>query len=269
MHNFEATNRNLGYRGRYFNDVWDEEALSKKRKQLEVVGDWRALFNDYSESHDGHYRDWSIRITPTLRHRLRVEKQQVHTKILAPPVPSNLQHPASWGFRSRISPRKEAIDKQIFEKIHPACYSSTIVEPPAKQTNIISLIGEEDKDELQYQWREASAQLTRLEIENYLSLLKIESYADISSSMNELRKKRRKLNSIFNQAFEVSRPRLCGHETSVNKDTRKSLQIPHADFVISIQRGDVIEVSFGSKWTIVEVLKLRFDGQLLRHIKVL
>ena len=52
----------LGKRGRRYTDIWNEEDFIYKSKQeniFKVVTDWSELINNYSDTYDGTYADWS------------------------------------------------------------------------------------------------------------------------------------------------------------------------------------------------------------------
>ena len=63
----------LGRRGRHYSEVWQEEdylePLSASTQKFQPLSDWGQLLRNYSDNHDGYYRDWLLQ---TYRGKLEV-----------------------------------------------------------------------------------------------------------------------------------------------------------------------------------------------------
>lgn len=200
----------LGKRGRFYLDVWDEEDFVMNMKQetpIQVIDDWSSLFHSYSEYHDGYYREYMNFLTPNYKKICKVTKkdnQSSTMKIIEPPVPVALQHPASWGIGNRIDPKK-LIDSNQFQKYHPAAYSTTIVLSPCVQANIIPKFENEyDIDELTIKWKDTINELQELEIKNYERLIRLEKYSEISIQLESIRAKHCKLQQVLCTSYQAN-----------------------------------------------------------------
>jgi hypothetical protein len=106
MTNVAGPGKILGKRGRFYIDMWDEDDWIFRYKQgADPLEKWSDMFHNYSENHDGAYREWAVQNTDPVRISKTSwgdDGEVVQTAdILAPPVPVSLQHPASWGLHAR------------------------------------------------------------------------------------------------------------------------------------------------------------------------
>lgn len=171
-------------RGRCYVDVWGEESFYDNfavgnpfLEKLNPLLSWNDLFHNYSENHDGPYREWLVANLRVLRKKrphdfglqtVKQKRMKSHNisvdTILAPPVPVSCQHPASWGVGARQGIQSESnspttapngkqngksskvsasIPKDTFQFVHPASYSSSSMHYfaanlSAPSTNVIS-----------------------------------------------------------------------------------------------------------------------------------
>ena len=108
---------------RYYLDVWEESAyLNKLGKQtkLQPLSDWNDLFHQYDDSVDGNYREWLITRLDSKKEQLlkcpkkkrkidpifvpydltlSAENKEDLMKVVPPPVPVSMIHPAAWSVR--------------------------------------------------------------------------------------------------------------------------------------------------------------------------
>ena len=117
----------LGKRNRLYLDVWKEQDYierSKQRHRFEPLSRWTDLLKNYSDNHDGYYRTWMLgQIRPRNRYADPFRKSsqaKEGVKVISPPVPAAVHHPAAWGLHSRTSPSSS---KSRFEKVHPAAFT--------------------------------------------------------------------------------------------------------------------------------------------------
>lgn len=220
----------LGKRGRFYGDIWDEESFLIKSNQINIIDpldDWSSMFEHYSESHDGNYRDWHVFSTPSYKSKKNKNNtsatEDQFVPIIPPPVPVCLQHPASWGIRSRTicsdnsSSHSNSINlSELFQKIHPACYSNTVVDPPTKQANIDSISSEEDCDGIYKVWEETVQVLKLLETKNYVALTNLTKYSTIYSKFYTLKRERQRLQNILNQMYQANEPKTSSRLTYLN-----------------------------------------------------
>jgi hypothetical protein len=222
-----CTDFSLGRRGIRYSDVWDEEDFIQKTNRahaLTAVDDWSSILHSYSDTHDGPYRDWSIRCTAALAaaskkdtalsssrwsrvsvpaNGLAKDKRDGGLCILAPPVPVSLVHPSCWGLTARqvaqrtyASVRERAqqpgvkdvsgstLTPGIFELIHPASLSSSIVELPGTAALREGLT---DIDDLTILAEALSREVSAVEASNYLRLQSLSRAVKISHQLSGVR----------------------------------------------------------------------------------
>jgi hypothetical protein len=220
----------LGRRGIRYSDVWDEEDFIQRKNRaqtLTAVDDWSSLLHSYSDTHDGPYRDWSIRSTAALvaaskkdtvlsssrGSRVLVPPNGIGKDyrdgglcMLAPPVPVSLIHPSCWGLTARkvaqnthASAQERAqqsgvtVDSRstltpgIFELIHPASLSSSIVELPGAAA---LREGMTDIDDLTILAEALSREVSAVEASNYLRLQSISRAVRISHQLSAVRQRK-------------------------------------------------------------------------------
>ena len=142
---------------------------SNQESKLSALYDWSTLVRSYSDTHDGMYRDWNIqhlrKLSCAVKKDMKTMKKSAQNykiypdietiskmnsegfDIRAPPVPVSMIHPACWSISARkIS--QETCDNvisnnlgtdsdinvgnfhKVFNIIHPASLSNTVVEVP-------------------------------------------------------------------------------------------------------------------------------------------
>ena len=107
----------------------------------------RTLSNSSTENYNNHHN-----------HSYNYQNHnQILSRIIPPPVPVSIHHPACWGIKARITSYEDIIlrgnkklsltfdinninNKNLFSFIHPASYSSTIVIPVHKKSSTSSSV---------------------------------------------------------------------------------------------------------------------------------
>jgi hypothetical protein len=218
----------LGRRGIRYTDVWDEEDFIRKTNgahTLTAMDDWSTLLQSYSDTHDGSYRDWSIRNTTALAEaskkdtvlsssrwsRVAVPPNAIGNdsgdgglSILAPPVPVSLIHPSCWSMTARnvaqnsyasvLERAKQSevatasgLTPGIFELIHPAALSSSIVELPGAAALREGLT---DIDDLTILADALLREVSAVEASNYLRLQSLSRATSISRQLSGVRQRK-------------------------------------------------------------------------------
>lgn len=160
----QEINVSLGKRGRYFLDIWEEEDFllrNKPKAKLRSLRSWDDLFHaGYSDNHDGCYRDWLLAQQQETKSRLMGakggrKKRQCDPifwsavvaafdntglkRIVPPPVPVAIHHPAGWGIRPATSPAGAHGDDRgmgDWTVIHPASVRSAQPWRPQHQYQV-------------------------------------------------------------------------------------------------------------------------------------
>jgi hypothetical protein len=192
----------LGKRGRAYVDTWDEERYLRKEgydeNGIQVLDDWDELFRDYSDSHDGVYREWQLSETPAWKKRLKEIKRDVSIAFIPPPVAVSIHHPACWGIGNRIDTGSCSLNTSI---MHPAAYSTTIVHPPAKQAQVSRK--KEEYDEIARDWNVCQEELIATEAKNYASLCQLHHYAGIAAKLATIRSRRQRTHELIDEIYAV------------------------------------------------------------------
>jgi hypothetical protein len=192
----------LGRRGRDYDDVWREEDFIEKSglgaRGLRPLRDWSELLNNYSDSHDGYYREWAI-VAASEASTGRIGKP---TMILVPPpVPVHQQHPGSWGIGAR-----QSLKQLNVALIHPASCSRTVVQPPGVSSNILS----RDLDDLDLDYERLKFSLVRQEMLNAVRLDHLSRLAKSDVALQPIKDKILKLEqdlvSVNNAIVNSQRP---------------------------------------------------------------
>lgn len=198
----------LGKRQRFYLDQWVEEDYLEKSKQTHLftpMRHWGDLLNNYSDNHDGFYREWmQARIQPQKHHddpAKRARNNQKPVVVLPPPAPSSVHHPAAWGLNSRVTLTPTKNRTTLFEKVHPACTSATIVPPPGH------FVSEDvdDIDSLNIEHEFLRQQLQSQETKNFLALKEVKDVALRAKGLSGLEEKRESLQKSIYSLFKVSK----------------------------------------------------------------
>ncbi len=137
---------------------------------------------------------------------------------IVPPVPSALQHPASWGIGARVvlPVHTHTIDyAQVFACVHPAAVSSTVVMPPAVQTRIQADGDGEDVDEFNIYSERLENQLHLVETEIYLRINRLQHLAKSSANIDAIRAKRCRISDALSQAYWANDPKVSEKVTYI------------------------------------------------------
>lgn len=198
----------LGKRQRFYLDQWVEEDYLEKSKQMHLftpMRHWGDLLNNYSDNHDGFYREWmQARIQPQTHYddpAKRARKNQKPVAVLPPPAPSSVHHPAAWGMNTRVDLPPTKNRSAFFTKVHPACASDTMVPPPGH------FVSEDvdDIDSLNIEHGFLMQQLQSQETKNFLALKKVKDLALRAKGLSGLEKKRESLQRSIYSLFKVSK----------------------------------------------------------------
>ena len=200
----------LGKRGRPYKDMWDEaEAISEHDLPFTTVNDFSEILNGYCDNHDGSYREYMLNmIDVQLRDELKKSAKHRNASndtiiCVNPPVPVAQHHPAAWGLNARRKDEdflnfiesntnnnadESKLPQHIYEYVHPACVSNTIIVQSTSLTD-----HNEDCDELnlaaEYCYRELKMQET-------LNVIRLEHVKKTSMMMSKVTKIRNKKNMV-------------------------------------------------------------------------
>lgn len=211
----------LGKRGRYYHDLWEEEDFVARQpavgKAMKPLTDWSALLADYSDSHDGYYREWSV-----LNQNVHISESDF---IFSPPlVPAHAQHPASWGLDARCS--SSPLDVTT---THPAACSTTVLRTPGSAAAASS----QDLDDLDVEYERLKFQLMRQEMLSFLRLQHLAASAAHDGVLNPIKDKCQKieqnlvvLNNMIKNSRRPSAPRSSRNEAADNPSiTNNALRV--------------------------------------------
>jgi hypothetical protein len=241
---------------------------------LEPLYGWEELIKDYQDQYDGAYRQYMIyklaekmkkeskkkATTPTgkrkgkrkateLTNEVVVEEEKKHCiPIIPPPVPVSFHHPAAWGIGSRIEKDDLSAEKhhKMFEYIHPACFSTTIVPAhptlslsrptpptvPADSTTASSTsstsstpssmyLSEIDLQILQYQ-----EELLDFEVSNFASLTSVYQLSDQYKVISEMQQTNHRLQELVGECAEYILSRACQRDIYRHVRFRRPI-LPH------------------------------------------
>ena len=209
----------LGARGRKYTDVWNEEDFLYKTRQerlLSTVSDWSSMMRSYNDTHDGAYRDWSVHQTSLFMKKgpPRGHPEQTEFEMFAPPVPVATIHPSCWGLKAREKSQEIANEiiadnlagyrgptEGLFEVLHPASLSSTLVELPGRSAEESKL---DDIDDISLHAEMLLRELRALETSNYLRLQSLEGYVCTASKLDSVRARRLQMEAVLSEMYHLS-----------------------------------------------------------------
>lgn len=196
----------LGTRQRFYLDQWVEEDYLEKSKQTHLFAPmrmWGDLLLNYSDNHDGFYREWmQARIVPQTHYDDPSKKARKNRKtvvVLPPPAPSSVHHPAAWGVNTRVVLPSLKSRNGFFEKVHPACASTCEVLPPGHYFPDHV----DDIDSLNIEHEFLRQQLVSQETNNFLALKKVKDVALRARGLTGLEEKRESLQRNIYSLFKV------------------------------------------------------------------
>jgi hypothetical protein len=185
----------LGKRGRWYKDVWNEEDFFARSKQrtsiysnhpdhvdLYPLDDWSELLHNYNDDFDGNYLKWLTYVTRDL------DLSKNAPIIVTPPVPSAVHHPAAWGLLHK-STDDGKIDTNC---IHPA--SVRRAELPVNHQERVNI------DEINIVANSAWALLQDINKTNQKKLESLEKLVQNEQNIGSIRVKKRFLGKILMSA---------------------------------------------------------------------
>ena len=215
---------------RYTDVWEEEDFLQKVNKAhaLTAVDDRSSLLHSYSDTHDGPYRDWNMRHTAAIAAASKKEAALSSSRwsrislppngvgndcgnkgfcVLAPPVPVSIFHPSCWSMTARKVAQNTFVNVQeritqpgvaatgdlnpgVFELVHPAALSSSIVELPGAAALRERLT---DIDDLTILGDALSREVCAVEASNYLRLQSLSRAVDISCQLSGVRLRKAQL----------------------------------------------------------------------------
>lgn len=219
----------LGKRKRFYGDIENEQNFLERSRRdcdLPVISDWSELLKYYDDDHDGSYQRFMIAMsyyqknqTELLRNKKNIGSRHHlglnNPTMISPPVPVSLQHPASWGISSRVSMDsfcdKNSImtSKNVFEHIHPASLSKSIVMPPGLQTSSYCY---ENLDDITVFTEMCESELYRIEKNNLELYDKLLKTSKLSSMRNVLNQERIQLSQLLEKVFVVDELKMASIE---------------------------------------------------------
>jgi hypothetical protein len=199
---------------------------TNQEHSLTALDDWSTLVRSYSDTHDGMYRDWNIqhlrKLSSAAKRDMNTTKKpsnpgkptpdtevapeicSIGFDIRAPPVPVSMIHPSCWGLNARkvaqetsalLASKNATTDcnmnvgkfHQVFDVIHPASLSTSVVEVPGTAAE---RDGMSDIDDLTLHAEVLLREMHALEAANYMRLKTLSSSLITASNIEEIRKKR-------------------------------------------------------------------------------
>jgi hypothetical protein len=209
----------IGTRGRKYTDVWNEEDFLYKTRQeslLCTVSDWSSMMSSYSDTHDGAYREWSVHQTSLLMKKgpPRGHSEQTEFEMFAPPVPVATIHPSCWGLKAREKSQEIANEikadnlsggrgatEGLYEILHPASLSSTLVDLPGRCAEEGKL---DDIDDMSLHAETLLRELRALETCNYLRLHSLEGYVWTASKLDGVRARRLQMEAVLSEMYHLN-----------------------------------------------------------------
>lgn len=266
----EALLGRLGRRGRHYAEVWQEEDYiassvtgldhtKRKAHRLrggfeQILTSWQDIFVNYSENHDGYYRDWFLnhlsqrdcKMSNSKSLKKRKKKRLngkgssgIYDDEIAPPpppIPVSAQHPAAWGIGWRNIDQSRHLD---VERIHPACFSSTVVLPPGHFiTNHAGNLLEvdvknagtgngnaheiEEVDVFNICAEIISGKLLKQSAANCIRVLRLQHLMEMDQRVRAVRAERQRMESLVDEIYIANAPKISGREIySMNAKKKK------------------------------------------------
>jgi hypothetical protein len=306
--NTTNTTSNLGKRARLHDDILSEsEFLANmnhftSKSSFKTIDYWHNILNGFNDDHDGSYYEFFLRKNHFYSKSLKKMKNNTTNSSISekifmypPPVPVAISHPACWGPGTRIvnqSTNEQGEKIYDFQRIHPACASSTILHPPCSSAYNISTLSNKsdmlstiassilpasskDGPEVDNLSLTMDQYMFNTEIRstlNFNSIVSLESRVKNELFLQNLRSRKSRLNdvSIAGEKYLQSR-RSHGHKHGVAARGSRTLTnwLSDANILKYIEKDSLVEFLSYGIWCLGTVVALHNDTHgNLRYIKV-
>lgn len=222
-------------RARLYSALWEEEDYLDQYDHDGVfarVSDWSSLIDSYSDDFDGYYEAWFME-TMKNRHAHEIESTQKLqskrkkvcvdpifrdlvvkpilsderrvdlSKIIPPPVPVSMQHPASWNIND--SKKYECPVRLPQEIIHPAFFRKSSCSSTSPSAIAV--------DELDFCYDLLNREAAAVAAVNATKLLRLRENTRAAASIDELRVRRKKYEDVLTTCATRNEPRFSHRVT--------------------------------------------------------